>query len=62
MKFTAILFSAALIAGAAAQTTTTTSSAPVNTNSSYGAAVDKCLTACDPKDVSCAATCLGNPK
>lgn len=64
MKFTTVLFSVALIASATAQTTTTTSSAPVNTNSSYGPAVDKCLATCKPENkdyVSCAATCLGNP-
>ncbi|RPB27154.1 hypothetical protein L211DRAFT_846699 [Terfezia boudieri ATCC MYA-4762] len=64
MKFITVLFSAALIAGAAAQTTTTTSSAPVNTNSSYGAEVDKCLSTCKPEDtdyVNCTANCLGNP-
>lgn len=60
MKFSAVLFSAALIAGVAAQSTkTTTSEVPVNTNSSYGPEVDKCLDTC--KDTNCAATCLGNP-
>lgn len=64
MKFTTVLFSAALIACATAQTSTITSSAPVNTSSSYGPEVDKCLAKCKPEDknyVSCAATCLGNP-
>ncbi|KAF8456251.1 hypothetical protein BGX38DRAFT_1163503, partial [Terfezia claveryi] len=64
MKFITLLFSAALIAGAAAQTSTTTSSAPVNSDSSYGPVVDKCLKTCKPESttyVSCTATCLGNP-
>lgn len=66
MKFSIVLFSAALIAGVAAESTTTTSSsAPVNTNSSYGSDVDKCLAKCDPNDrnafASCNASCLGTP-
>jgi len=65
MKFSIVLFSAALIAGVAAQSTTTSSSAPYSTTSSYGADVDKCLAKCDPNDknafASCNAACLGTP-
>jgi len=78
MKFTTIVFSAALIAGAIAQSnsetvvvTTTVNTAstgsttvipiPTETNSSYGAEVDECLTKCDKEDTNCRATCLGNP-
>lgn len=63
MKFTTVLFSAALIASAAAETATvtTTSTAPVKTDSSYGPQVDACLKSCADKDVNCKATCLGNP-
>jgi len=62
MKFTTVLFSAALIAGvSAASTATTTSTAPVNTDSSYGPQVDACMDDCEETDVSCRATCLGSP-
>lgn len=73
MKFTTILFSAALIAGAVAQSTTGTTAAttattstsvsiaPVETNSSYGEVVDQCMTDCKKGDTGCLATCLGNP-
>jgi len=80
MKFTTIVFSAALIAGAVAQSTsetvvvTTTATVntastgtttvipiPTETNSSYGAEVDECMTECKQGDVGCLATCLGSP-
>jgi len=77
MKFSTIVFSAALIAGAVAQSTsvvTTTATAntastgtttvipiPTETNSSYGVEVDECMTDCKHGDVGCLATCLGNP-
>lgn len=82
MKFSTIVFSAALIAGAVAQSTTetvvvtttatvntastgsvtvSTPPIPTETNSSYGAEVDECMTDCKQGDVGCLATCLGNP-
>jgi len=73
MKFTTVVFSAALIAGAVAQSTTVTTTvttgtsstsisiAPVETNSSYGPEVDDCMTECKTGDVGCLSVCLGSP-
>jgi len=73
MKFTTIIFSAALVAGVIAESTTGTTAAttatsstsvsiaPVETNSSYGPVVDECLTECKQGDTGCLATCLGSP-
>jgi hypothetical protein len=57
MKFTTVLVALGFVAAAAAQSTTSSAATSTATIST----VQKCLNACATGDVTCQASCLGNP-